>query len=126
MRTYECTILVNAARATAELEASMAHVRGLYEQEGAEWLELERWEERRLAYKIADQTSAVYLVGFFKAPSEAIDRIERRCRLDDLVLRQLIITRDGNDFTAIREQRARAIARAREDREEASAASAGA
>ncbi len=123
MRTYECTILVNAARANSEPEAALAQVRGLYEQEGAEWLELERWEERRLAYKIADQTSAVYLVGYFKAPSEAIDRIERRCRLDDLVLRQLIVVRDGNELTAIREQRARAIARARE---EASAAPAGA
>ncbi len=105
MRTYECTILLNPALANADFEGALATVRGLYEQEGAEWIELEKWEERRLAYKIADQTSAVFLFGYFRSESDAIDRIERRCRLNDMVIRQLIIARDGKSYDAIRAQR---------------------
>jgi len=121
MRTYETTILIPVAAARADYDAAVAAARGIYETEGAEFIELEKWEERRLAYPIEGETSAVYLVGYFKAPGEAIARIERRVQLSDAILRHLIILRDGNDYDRIREQRAKAAARA----EEAAAAGAG-
>lgn len=108
MRTYECTILVNAAQANTDFQSVLAGVRTLYETEGAQWIELEKWQERRLAYPIAGQISAVYLIGYFKADPVAVDRIERRCKLSDQVLRQLIIARDGKAYDLIRAQRAKA------------------
>ena len=37
-----------------------------------------------------------------------LERIERRARLGDAILRQLIISRPGKDFERIKEQRAKA------------------
>ena len=111
-RPYEITILVNAGQARADEEGTLAHVRGLFEAEGAEWIELERWEERKLAYPVLGETSALYLNGYFYAPSEAIAAIERRCQLSEVVLRQLIIVREGKDYDRIREQRAQQAERA--------------
>lgn len=111
-RPYEVTILVNAGQARADEDGTLAHVRGLFEGEGAEWIELDRWEERKLAYPVQGETSALYLIGYFYATSSAIAAIERRCQLSDVVLRQLIIVREGKDYDRIRDQRAQAAERA--------------
>lgn len=110
MRTYETTILVHAGKARADHDGTIAAVRGLYEGEGAEWIELDTWEERKLAYPVEGETSALYLVGYFRAPAEAVVEIERRAGLSDVFLRQLIIARDGHDYDRIRDQRAKQAA----------------
>lgn len=112
MRTYETTILINPGAARADYEGTLATVRQAYEGEGAEWIELDKWEERRLAYPIAGQTSALYLVGYFKGPTDIISKVERRARLTDVIMRQLIVVRDGKSYEAIISQRARAAERA--------------
>lgn len=112
MRTYETTILINPGAARADYEGTLATVRQAYEGEGAEWIELDKWEERRLAYPIAGQTSALYLVGYFKGPTDIINKVERRARLTDVIMRQLIVVRDGKSYEAIISQRARAAERA--------------
>ena len=112
MRTYETTILVNANKARTDFEGTVAAARAVYEAEGAEWIELDKWEERKLAYPIEGEISACYLIGYFKADGDAIDRIERRAQLSDDILRHLIIVRDGHDYDKIRAQRAAAEAAA--------------
>ncbi|TVR13697.1 MAG: 30S ribosomal protein S6 [Planctomycetota bacterium] len=118
MRTYETTILVAPGPARTDYEGTVAQVRQAYEGEGAEWIELDKWEERKLAYPIAGQTSALYLIGYFKADSDVVGKIERRARLSDIIMRQLIVVRDGKAYDAIRDQRSKAAERAaRNDRE---------
>ena len=110
--TYEATILVRAAAARADYEGVLAAVRQTYEAEGAQFIELEKWQERALAYPIAGETSALYLNAYFTAPAGAIDKIERRAKLGGTVLRQLILARPGKDYERIREQRAKTAAAA--------------
>lgn len=112
MRTYEATILVDPGSARTDYEGTVAAVRQAYEGEGAQWIELDKWEERKLTYPIAGQTSALFLFGYFNGPTDIITKIERRARLTDVILRQLIIARDGKSYEAIRTQRARAAERA--------------
>jgi len=110
-RAYECTILVHSGQARADYDGALAEVRSLYETEGAEWIELDKWEERRLTYPVKGETSALYLFGYFNADSGIVERIERRCQLSELVLRQLILVRDGKAYDAIRAQRAKVAER---------------
>lgn len=109
MRTYELTVLVKAGAVSADEEGTLAAVRGLYETEGAEFIEFEKWEERKLAYPIQGETSALYMIGYFTAPSESLDKIERRVNLADNVLRHLIVVREEAGYQKIREQRAKAL-----------------
>lgn len=111
-RTYEATILVKAASARSDYEGTIALVRQTYEQEGAQFIELEKWEERSLAYPIGSETSALYLNAYFTADPAIVERIERRARLGDTIVRQLIISRPGKDFERIKEQRAKTAANA--------------
>ncbi len=103
--TYEATILVSAGAARTDYDGTLAAVRQTYEVEGATFIELEKWEERTLAYPIGKETSALYLTAYFNAPSAAIERIERRAKLGGTILRQLIVARPGKELERIREQR---------------------
>lgn len=109
MANYEATILVRSAAARADYEGILATVRQTYESEGASFIELEKWEERRLAYPIQGETSALYFTAYFSADPLAIDKIERRARLGGTILRQLIIARPGKDLERIRAQRAKQV-----------------
>lgn len=109
MANYEATILVRSAAARTDYEGTLAAVRQTYESEGASFIELEKWEERRLAYPIAGETSALYFNAYFTADPLAIEKIERRARLGSTILRQLIIGRPGKDLERIRAQRAKQV-----------------
>lgn len=111
-RTYEATILVKASAARTDYEGTIAAVRQTYESEGAQFIELEKWEERSLAYQIGDETSALYLNAYFTADPLTVERIERRARLGDTIIRQLILSRPGKEFERIKEQRAKTAANA--------------
>jgi ribosomal protein S6 len=117
-QTYETTILVPISKARADYDGALAEVRQVYETEGASFIELDKWEERKLAYPIQGETSAVYLTGYFSAEPDAIERIERRARLSEAVLRQLIVSRKGKDYDKIREQRRLQAERAAEREKE--------
>jgi len=112
VNSYEATILVRAAAARADYEGTLAAVRAVYEAEGAKFTELDKWDERKLAYQIEGETSALYLNGYFNADPLAIDKIERRAQLGEVILRQLIIARPGKDMERIREQRVKQAAAA--------------
>jgi ribosomal protein S6 len=112
VETYEATILVRAAAARADLEGTLAAVRAVYESEGAHFTELTKWEERKLAYPIAGEASALYLNAYFTADTLAIDKIERRARLGELILRQLIVARPGKALERIKAQRVKQVAAA--------------
>ena len=107
-RTYETTILIKAADARADLDGTLAAIRQIYEQEGATFLELEKWEERPLAYPIKGETSACYFTGYFEAPTSSLDKIERRVVLGATILRQMVVARPGKDLERIKTQRAKA------------------
>ena len=106
-KTYEATILVRSAAARADYDGTIAAVRQTYESEGASFIELEKWEERRLAYPIEGETSALYLNAYFTADPLAVEKIDRRARLGETILRQLIIARPGKELERIRAQRAK-------------------
>jgi small subunit ribosomal protein S6 len=112
VNTYEVTILVRAAAARADFEGTLSAVRATYEVEGAKFTELDKWDERKLAYPIDGEVSALYLNGYFTADPLAIDKIERRAQLGEVILRQLIIARPGKDMERIREQRVKQAAAA--------------
>jgi len=126
-RTYETTIVVNAGQARADKEGTLAAVRGLYETEGAEWIDVtdQGLGERKLAYPIKGETTGLFVEGYFKAETEAVARIERRVALSDLVLRHLIIARDGKAFEQIKDQRAKRAAKIAEAAAAAAAESEG-
>ena len=87
----------------------------MYESEGVEFIEFDKWEERKLCYPIKGEKSAVFFTGYLRAEPAAIEKIEGKVQLTDTILRQLVIARDGAAYERIVDQRAAASRSAEEE-----------
>jgi len=79
----------------ASFENCEAEIRRLMTRAEAEILLCQRWDERRLAYKIKGRKRGVYVLVFFKAPSDKITPLERDAQLSEQILRLLVLRADG-------------------------------
>ena len=91
MKIYEGMFVLDDARANDNWDRVVAEVRRLLEKHQARVFHLDRWDERRLAYRIKGRNRAVYAITHFTAPGDAIPHIERDCQLNDTILRVLIV-----------------------------------
>jgi len=87
-REYEMALIVDTqenADETVERYAS------LLAEWGATVVNIDRWGVRRLAYEIQKRQQGDYTIFYFQADPGAIANVERACRLDEDVLRHLIL-----------------------------------
>ncbi|MGA1393153.1 MAG: 30S ribosomal protein S6 [Phycisphaerales bacterium] len=89
-RLYEGMFLFPQS-AAADLGGAVEHVREILARGGAEIVSLVKWDERRLAYDIAGNKRGLYLLAYFRAPVNALARIERDCNLSEKLLRSLVL-----------------------------------
>lgn len=92
MKTYEGMFLLDAGN--PDFEATTEPVRSILTRYGAEVLTMKPWEERRLAYEILGRKRGMYVLSYFKVEPEKMIEIEHDCRLDERVLRSLILRKD--------------------------------
>jgi small subunit ribosomal protein S6 len=86
--TYEGLFLFGTA-ATVDVEGSVKVIGDLVTKHGGEILLLKKWDERKLAYEVKKNKRGLYVLCFFKAPGDAIDKITRDVNLSENILRVL-------------------------------------
>ena len=92
---YEVTYILRPSLEETEAdERANALAEGLKARGGEVIGELEKMGKRRLAYEIDDVREGYYVVMHFKADADQAKETERRLRLNDAVLRQLVIRKD--------------------------------
>ena len=89
--TYEVLFLLEPNKFSADPEGSTANVNGMLEAHGGKVLFTRPWAEPKLAYPIKNFRKGSYLLTYFKAEPKAIAAIEHDVRLNDLVLRHMVI-----------------------------------
>jgi small subunit ribosomal protein S6 len=93
-RQYELVYLTppdTTEEALAELHQQIAAV---VERFGGTIEKTENWGRRRLAYEIAHQREAVYVLEVINGPGTMTAEIDRRLRVVDVVIRHLIVRVD--------------------------------
>ena len=68
---YEAMFLLPAG-ASAEMDKSLAAVRGMIERHGGQVIVLKKWDERKLMYEIKKQKRGLYIIAYFNAPGTAV------------------------------------------------------
>ena len=94
MNQYEAMFLFDPTFG-ATFENCEAEIRRLMTRAEAEILLCQRWDERRLAYKIKGRKRGVYVLVYFKAPTDKITPLERDAQLSEQILRLLVLRADG-------------------------------
>jgi small subunit ribosomal protein S6 len=59
------------------------------------------WEERRLAYPIEGQRKGTYWLTYFRLASGELDALRRDCKINETILRELILKVDARIVDAL-------------------------
>ena len=93
MNKYESVIILSA---NAPEEATVAFGEKMKELISAngELTSVEEWGKKTLAYEVKKQTEDYYILFKFDAKTEFIAEFERILRLDEIVLKHMVIRKD--------------------------------
>ena len=95
MRLYEVVYIMNPALDEDGVNAKLDKHHGVLVSGGAEIVAVDHWGIRQLAYPVANQGSGYYVVAHFNAPAPALPEFERQLKLDEDVLRYLVVLNEG-------------------------------
>ncbi len=88
---YEVTYIVRPNLEEADVDTRVEAIAEALRTNGGEVGEIEKMGKRRLAYEIDDMREGYYVVMKFKSEAAQAKELERQLRLNENVMRQLII-----------------------------------
>ena len=97
MRDYEIVYIFHPSLDEEKVNEKLDRYHGLLSGDrGGSVSAVDHWGRRQLAYAVEDQTSGYYVVAHFAAPSEALPEYERLLKLDEELLRYLVVVNEGD------------------------------
>ncbi len=90
-RRYELTLIVNPQAPDGAVDDLVARFDRLVSAGGGRSVDVNRLGARKLAYEIGRQNRGDYTFIRFEAPQEALPEIDRAFKLDESVLRHMVV-----------------------------------
>ena len=100
-RPYEAVYIFDSALEETAINEKLSRFHALVAQSGGEPPRLNHWGKRTLAYPIRKRETGYYVVANFQAEATQLPEFERAIRLDEGVLRHLVVL-DEHDYTPTR------------------------
>jgi len=108
MRDYEVVYIFKSSLTTEEIEGRLEAYHGkILAVEGSEITAVEHWGKRQLAYPIDRNDNGYYVVTQFTASPGVLPDFERVLKLDDDLLRHLVVLSEGEMPMPVMDQRGR-------------------
>ena len=93
INSYECLFIVDTTNGDDVVKAKVEKFTGKIAA-NAEFVEVNEWGKRRLAYPINDKSEGYYVIVTFKSEPAFIAEIERRFNIDETIMRYLVVKLD--------------------------------
>ncbi|CAM3058737.1 Small ribosomal subunit protein bS6 [Sphingomonas antarctica] len=97
MALYEHVFLARQDLAQAQVDALAATATQIVETGGGKIVKTETWGLRSLAYRIAKNRKAHYVMLEFDAPGAVVAELERQTQINEDVIRYMTIKVDGHE-----------------------------
>ena len=94
MALYEHVFLARQDLAQAQVDALAANATDIIEKNGGTVVKTETWGLRSLAYKIAKNRKAHYVMLEFDAPGAVVAELERQTQINEDIIRYMTIKVD--------------------------------
>jgi len=91
---YDCFLLFDSNKFNRDPGGVSAKLHKTVEDLGGEILASRQWEERKLAFPIKGQGKGTYWISYFKMETSKLTEFNRTCRLDENILRHLVLKVD--------------------------------
>ncbi|HUH13684.1 MAG TPA: 30S ribosomal protein S6 [Longimicrobiales bacterium] len=96
MRDYEIVYIFDSALEESRINEKLERFHSLATGEnGGEITAVDHWGKRQLAYPIEKKTNGYYVVSQFTTETALLPELERNLKLDDDLLRYLIVLHEG-------------------------------
>ena len=92
---YELALIVNTQAPDNAVDDIVARFDRLVSEGGGRSVEVDRWGARKLAYDIGRQQRGDYTFIRFEAPTEVLPEVDRMFKLDESVLRHMVVVDDS-------------------------------
>ena len=94
MRNYEVMYILKPDMDEEAIVAAVTRFEEVVKTGGGEIVKTDRWGKRRLAYEVNDFSEGYYVLMFYKAPASATQELERILKIQDNIIRHLVIKKD--------------------------------
>ena len=91
IKKYELIFILRADQPESEMESRVERVKAILANHEGEVTQENPWGVRRLAYEIDDETKGNYMFLKYRGLGTAGEELDKFLRLDDQVLRHLIV-----------------------------------
>jgi len=91
MRSYECAVVMHPAVGEDGLKTTTAKYVDIIARAGGEITRVETWGKRRLSFEIMKQAEGTYFFYKFRGATTLVDELGRQLRIDEQVLRHMIV-----------------------------------
>jgi len=88
---YEGMFLLDPSKVAGDVGNAERQLRTILEKNNAEVLVSRPWDERRLSYQIGNLKKGLFYLTYFSAEGKSLVGIEQDCKLNEMVVRQLIL-----------------------------------
>ena len=95
MRDYELMVVLDPNLDETALEAMNTRIQTLITQRGGTSENVDGWGRRRLAYPIGRHRDGFYVLSRVQLPPNAAVEIERALKLNESVIRHLLVRSEG-------------------------------
>lgn len=97
MALYEHVFLARQDLAQAQVDALAANATDIVEKNGGKVVKTETWGLRSLAYKIAKNRKAHYVLLELDAPGAVVAELERQTQINEDVIRYMTVKVDAHE-----------------------------
>ncbi len=91
MRNYELCLVFSSKLGKEEQEKLLGKIKADIEKSGGKIEKEEEWGKRELAYRIKKEAEGIYILFFLKLPEEGVNTFEQRLKLEEKILRYLLV-----------------------------------
>jgi small subunit ribosomal protein S6 len=91
VKSYECVVIFRPSVSDEDLKAGTSKYAGVISGHGGEVTGLEAWGKRKLAYEIDHNSEGHYFLYRFRGEKGSLDELGRQLRIDESVLRHMIV-----------------------------------
>lgn len=96
MTKYECAVVLVPTLGSDELRGTTEKYSNLITSQGGSLTKIDEWGKRSLAYEIEDHREGFYYFYRFEGTTEIITELNRQLRIDENVLRHMIVRDDDH------------------------------
>jgi small subunit ribosomal protein S6 len=101
MRLYEVVYILDPVLEESAVTGKLEKFHELATAHGGEVSAVDHWGNRQLAYPIRKHTTGYYVVAQFTAKPDALPEFERLLKLDEEVLRYLLVVNEGEPTSGL-------------------------